>query len=75
MSWRKKCILLVDDEPNFRKGIKRTLHRQRQEWYMNSAQRVDAALDLIAKAAFDTIHERYAETMTNEKREGMSSGQ
>lgn len=51
----KKRILFVDDEPNFFKGIERMLHQQRQELEAHTAQSVDAALDLIAKAAFDAI--------------------
>ena len=51
----KKHILFVDDEPNFLKGIERMLHQQRQEWKVYSAQSVDAALELIAKAAFDAV--------------------
>jgi len=51
----KKHILFVDDEPNVLKGIERMLHSQRDEWVLNSAQSVDAALDLTAKAAFDAV--------------------
>ena len=51
----KKHILFVDDEPNVLKGIERMLHSQREEWMLKSAQSVDAALDLIARAAFDAI--------------------
>ncbi|MFC1783118.1 HD domain-containing phosphohydrolase [Planctomycetota bacterium] len=51
----KKNILFVDDEPNVLKGIERMLHAQREEWVLNTAQSVDAALDLIVKAAFDVI--------------------
>lgn len=51
----KKHILFIDDEPNFLNGIGRMLHQHRQEWEMHSAQSVDAALELIAKASFDAI--------------------
>ena len=71
----KTSILLVDTKPNFCKGIQRIVHRQRHKGNVNSAQRIDAALDLIARAASDTIHGHNTVTMPNEKREEMTRGQ
>ncbi|GEM_PF-7015392 len=63
----KKRILLVDTEPNLLKGMERIVHQQSRGGNIHSAQSIDAALDVSARAASDTIHELNRDHTQREK--------
>ncbi len=50
-----KRILFVDDEQRVLDGLKRMLHRQRNEWHMMFALGGQAALNELASAPYDII--------------------
>lgn len=48
-------ILFVDDDPNVLNGIRRMLHRKRQEWELHYVTSGEEALALVADSPFDVI--------------------
>ena len=55
MSNGKKRILFVDDQPNVIEGLRRMLHKQRQEWDMVFVTNAREALAKMDEAPFDVI--------------------
>jgi DNA-binding response OmpR family regulator len=51
----KKRILFADDDPNLLTGLVRRFRGRGADWDMYSALSVDAALEIISKAAFDAV--------------------
>lgn len=51
----RKCVLFVDDEPNFLAGIRRLLRGQRDAWDLFFAGGVDEGLELLKRQKIDTI--------------------
>lgn len=50
-----KRVLFVDDEPNVLRGLKRMLHKMRDEWEMEFAEGGKDALQLMQEKHFDAI--------------------
>ena len=51
----KKRLLFVDDEPNLLNGLRRSLHRMREEWDMVFVDGAQAALTELEKRPYDAI--------------------
>jgi len=51
----KKQILFVDDQPNILAGIRRMLHKMRDEWNMEFCESGKEALALMEKQPFDLV--------------------
>jgi HD-like signal output (HDOD) protein len=51
----KKRLLFVDDDPNVLNGLRRSLHRMREEWEMEFVDNAAAALAQFEKKAYDAI--------------------
>lgn len=51
----KARILFVDNEPNLIEGLRRLLHKHRNEWSMSFALSGKEALDKMAESPFDVI--------------------
>ncbi len=50
-----KRVLFVDDEPNVLRGLKRMLHKMREEWEMEFASGGKDALELLKSKPFDAV--------------------
>ncbi len=51
----KKRILFVDDQPNVLAGMRRTLHKLKDEWEMTFCESGKEALEIMKKQSFDLI--------------------
>ena len=51
----KKRLLFVDDEPNLLNGLRRSLHRMRDEWEMEFIDNPAQALAQLEKQAYDAV--------------------
>jgi len=51
----KKRLLFVDDDPNVLNGLRRSLHRMRQEWDMEFVDNAATALAQFEKQAYDAV--------------------
>lgn len=51
----KKRLLFVDDEPNLLNGLRRSLHRTRDEWDMEFVDSAAAALAALERQPYDAI--------------------
>ena len=50
-----KKILIVDDEPQILEGLRRILHRKRDEWTLFFASSFNDALELLQKEELDAV--------------------
>lgn len=51
----KKRLLFVDDEPNLLNGLRRSLHRMREEWDMEFVDGPTAALARLEQQPYDAV--------------------
>ncbi len=51
----KKSILFVDDQPNILAGMRRSLHKLKDEWDMTFCESGKEALEIMKKQSFDLI--------------------
>jgi len=51
----KKRLLFVDDDPNLLNGLRRSLHRMREEWEMEFVDDAAAALARLDKQVYDAV--------------------